>query len=498
MVNEARGPTALPAEAATATARPLAWRTGLAAVPLFCSMFAGWTLLRALAAFFPQLLGPTPLEPAVLVRAGVLGGFVAWLLRGREAQAWVADALRLPLAALTIFVVLPSGGFRKVLAGGLDTSWMAALALAIEHRLVFGRDFVFTYGPLGYFVSRVPPAGLAWTIPVHDLLLFADLLYVIGKVYRRSAPALGALTLGALAVMTPAMYLEEAPSIWFVLIGAHGALCITEGRAWHATAAAVISIFLCFSKLNVGLIAIVPVIGLLAWITWTHRARRSIWLAIPTYLAALVIAGWLLNVDLVGYLHTTMHVVDGYNDAMDATMPFVRPHFLHWELTLVAISAAAMATALRGLWRDPRTIFVGFVVALALFLGFKQGHVRHWGSFIYLAPFPLWLWATYAGRGRFRLAPLAFSLLAAAVLLPARLGPETFSRKSRDLGVYVTHLRQVIEGRVPRDRQGVLAPAVREAIGQRTVDVPMYDATIAYLEGLNYAPRPVIQSVRSV
>ena len=38
----------------------------------------------------------------------------------------------------------------------LDGSWIRAINMAIHNGLVFGRDFVFTYGPLGFLDTRNP------------------------------------------------------------------------------------------------------------------------------------------------------------------------------------------------------------------------------------------------------------------------------------------------------------------------------------------------------
>jgi len=37
---------------------------------------------------------------------------------------------------------------------GIDSSWNIALHLAYKYHLVFGKDFVFTYGPLGILTTE--------------------------------------------------------------------------------------------------------------------------------------------------------------------------------------------------------------------------------------------------------------------------------------------------------------------------------------------------------
>src|SRR5262245_52061436 len=42
------------------------------------------------------------------------------------------------------------------LTAGLDASWVTALNLAFLHRLRFGHDLLFTYGPLGFVDAAEP------------------------------------------------------------------------------------------------------------------------------------------------------------------------------------------------------------------------------------------------------------------------------------------------------------------------------------------------------
>ena len=73
------------------------------------------------------------------------------------------------LGALLAMLSWP--GTRATLAptAGLDPSWQAALAMAAHHRLDFGTDIIWTYGPFGFLVSR----SLYYPIPAAlDTTLF--------------------------------------------------------------------------------------------------------------------------------------------------------------------------------------------------------------------------------------------------------------------------------------------------------------------------------------
>src|SRR6185436_3594654 len=85
---------------------------------------------------------------------------------------------RLRLAVLALSAVglwiallrLPS-----IAAGsGFDDAWLLAFAFFLKHSAQAGRDYVFTYGPLGYFMQRSYDGDLfaakyAWEIVVKGI-----------------------------------------------------------------------------------------------------------------------------------------------------------------------------------------------------------------------------------------------------------------------------------------------------------------------------------------
>jgi hypothetical protein len=65
---------------------------------------------------------------------------VAWIAQAKFVLLSLAMCLSLPAT----FTVLPDMG--------LDPSWQISLQLAAIQDKDFGREFVFTYGPLGYLL----------------------------------------------------------------------------------------------------------------------------------------------------------------------------------------------------------------------------------------------------------------------------------------------------------------------------------------------------------
>src|SRR4026207_1478431 len=77
----------------------------------------------------------------------------------------LASAVGFVLIALLIWLSrlnLPG----QIASNQLDTSWSQALSYAFEHRMQAGKDYVFTFGPLGYFQTGVYSPG-SWAIRIY-------------------------------------------------------------------------------------------------------------------------------------------------------------------------------------------------------------------------------------------------------------------------------------------------------------------------------------------
>jgi hypothetical protein len=70
-------------------------------------------------------------------------------------------ALGLARLLPSALLVLVTWEVRRVVPRtGFDNSWQLALNLAVEHGLDFGRDVVFTYGPLGFLAQPLIVSAL--------------------------------------------------------------------------------------------------------------------------------------------------------------------------------------------------------------------------------------------------------------------------------------------------------------------------------------------------
>ena len=86
--------------------------------------------------------------------------------------------------ALIALIWLALIRFPTAPTAGLDPAWRLALSYAIEHCWQFGKDIVFTYGPLGYLLAGTNSGGLytqhlVWQLGAN--LLFAIAIWFLGR-----------------------------------------------------------------------------------------------------------------------------------------------------------------------------------------------------------------------------------------------------------------------------------------------------------------------------
>lgn len=414
------------------------------------------------------------------------------------------------LAFLLGFVLLSPVSLIAPPATGLDPSWAIGIHLARQEQLTFGRDFVFTYGPLGFLFTRLPIAASYWQYLLRDLLLMA-LVALVLALSLRQVPTLWALLLTLLAILVssgtvihhPVVYLPTFIFLAFLVV------LLAFLHSQHLAAlvlAAALALLLFFAKANVGLPALALMLAFLAGLLifpGRHR-RRTLAAFVILFLLALAGGSLLLRTDLPGYLAGAWHLTSAYNDAMFLPLAStgLDPDVLTMAVTLFIALAAAGLIHRRQL-AARRVALLGYLlIGLVLFLVFKHGFVRadvnHVRSFFPLAALAIALLAPFQ-RGRLRrdlYAILVLALLFSTAFYADLYQPRYVFRRFREFQRYLT----TNMAEQPRDVSlAALEPhrlpeSVRAAIGDGTVDVVPWEISYVLANDLAYNPRPVIQS----
>ncbi|HET7417595.1 MAG TPA: hypothetical protein VFJ61_08230 [Solirubrobacterales bacterium] len=391
---------------------------------------------------------------------------------------------------------------------GLDASWNAGLAMGAHDSLQFGRELVFTYGPLGFLGSPY-----VWYSQQGVLaFLFSGAVYV-GFCIALVAALGRALPLIVAAVLAFFLIGALPPLEQALLLAVIAGLALLERerspRALNAfvVGAASFAAVEALVKLSTG--PVIAAVFLLALI----GARAGGW-RIAAYLvlfAVEVLALWLVSgqslAAIPDFIANTREIVSGYSSAMIREVD-VAP----WKVTVASMAAAVTTVALvaacaAGRFRDRRALIAAAaLMALAGFSVFKEGVVRTDAghlSLYFSTACVLWIAIPWTrARWPWLLAGAAAIALAGLPVrtaeTPTNLDPVANVRNAgeqlRNLFSPGRRADLIAAGRAGMKATYRLDPRTRAALAGRTVAVEPWEAGAAWAYEMDWKPVPVFQN----
>jgi hypothetical protein len=412
------------------------------------------------------------------------------------------------------FLFFPPG-FYNVPAHGLDESWGIALHLAHQYHFVFGKDFDFTYGPLGILTSRKPVAVNKFVYLLFDLYFLTTSFFVIRKIFKEHFNAGTVIFL----YLCMALLGMQQPELWYFFFFLFYLLSFLRepNQPIYISQAALLSLIGFYVKINLGAMEIL--IFLLALHYFLIRGKVKIKgyvIILIAYIGSIFVSAAFLRVDLKGYLRSCLQFIDGYNDAMGraASNPFVV--YIYAACLIFLILLYRFVPRLlklyreKGLWKNADELFTYAVVALSAFIVFKSGFVRsdtHMSVF-FKAISPvialLFLFSIHK-EGKRISAAIAWITLSIAYLCVNTMPGVTgiykdilnFSFLGNRFQQVELYFQQV--GNYDNDQAAYKKTIsgnneLRSIIGDSSVDIIPCEIAEIYFNGLHYNPRPVIQS----
>lgn len=402
---------------------------------------------------------------------------------------------------------------------GLDSSWNAGLAMAIEDGLAFGTEVVFAYGPLGFLRGQgVWFTDLAAIALLYSAALYACFCVALVWALRRTLPPLGAALVALLVV--GALPLLELPLLLAALV-CLGALARQPSQrtvwllvAGGASFAAVEALIKLSTGPQIVLLFPLALVGL--------RARWWQLLAYFGLLAAELLGLWLLSgqslAAIPDFLANTWQVVSGYSAAMLREVDVAA-----WKVTGATLGAALVSIALVGAaargslfahrpHEEPRAVDARAswaaiaLVALCAFAIFKQGVVRTDAahlSLFFSAACVLWLALPWAkANWRWMLAGAgAIALLGIPVRPPGLPTNLDLAANLRDAGQAARALASGSRrGQLMEDGRASMKGVYRldrptlAALRGHTVTIEPWEIGVAWAYRLDWRPLPVLQN----
>lgn len=398
---------------------------------------------------------------------------------------WLQHACVALVTALIFLPPAPSEG----ISTGLDNSWVTTMNYAVQHNWIFGRDIIFTFGPLAFLSTRFGhgiPQSWFW---MGDLLLLLTSAVGSLQLLRSFGWRMVAVWLLTLYILRCSVYqFETALFLSFLLLVLLG---IRKPSLIISLSIVLTGTTLLFIKVNYGIISLAILFGYLL----VKPKPEGTWSAknIAVYACALVLPivfARFLNTDLLAYLRSSIDIIAGYNEAMNKFQPepIVLKTFI-FAAGLLLIVGLIVAANIRKFIGSAARLFSLGIIAVALFILFKQSFTR---ADLHVLAFPA------------SVTTLLFLLYLFSI--------ETFDKKSKALIVlsaitslallwpYANPLAPVhaIASRLAKPNlapiTNTLPKRMRDHIGNDTVDIITWESSLVYLERLNYNPRPIFQS----
>ncbi len=424
-------------------------------------------------------------------------------------------------------VKLPATGLRD----SLPQSWEAVLSYAAAHHLQWGRDIVFTFGPLGFLTSDYYWGNFYWPIVLwaggFALALTSGLLPLLARVPKViRLPVYAALPL----LTVPACSDLGFDAFHILAITLLGILCLPAERPGMLRLTTTGLVFTVLSLIKFTF-CIYSVFALLAIATANGKVWRNTAILIgSSVLSLLGLCSWtgqnLWNVFL--YVAGGTEIAAGYSAAMGLA-PGV------WDarigIALLILLLALVFSTLLGSpnWRE-RTHRVAIVCA-GIFLAWKEGFVRADAethvvvflvySFFLAALLPAllgfdWVAEELNERENILSAPVGNMLLrrrASALtfgclffsLTPLAIFKSDFksavqrgfvAKTSDTFSAFIrpATYKLELEHQLESMRDKAELPKIRAIVNGDAIDALNVDQDAAILNGLNYKPHPVFHN----
>ena len=428
------------------------------------------------------------------------------------------------------FVKLPVTAPRD----SLPQSWEAVISFAAAHHLQWGRDIVYTYGPLGFLTSDFYWGNFFWPILLWAVALAVVLTLATLKFLERLVPIARLGFCVVLILLTsPTGQDLTFDAVYFFAITVLGVACVPSERPGIPWLTATGFVFAVMSLVKFSFLiycsytlAVLFAASLLAG-CWKNAAVLFGGAA-ASLLVLWFAAGQSLS-SMPRFLIHSLQLASGYSSAM-SVKPY--PADVHLGIPLlICVSGLVVAQWLAsdaGIRRLDRVALAGAGIFLAWKEGFVRADIHVIVFFIYGFLFtalnpamltgasddPLSQARAEAGAtpqftrciaiGRRLALPLtaASLLLAFAPFLFHRRGFITaaengFPARLADTATAIVlpaRFRQGLDNDLGMRRYRLRLPRIAATVGSASIAALNYDQDAAILNGLNYAPQPVFQS----
>ncbi|WP_345078196.1 hypothetical protein [Nemorincola caseinilytica] len=383
---------------------------------------------------------------------------------------------------------------------GLDASWMRIMNEAHMHHWVFGRDIVFTYGPLAMLDTHYS-TDLRWLILGADLSIAFGYCYLMYRYMPRGKLWL-LLLLPAIIIMRYGHFAQLALLLFILYIGI--LLLREDANRLCAVLCGFYAGTVFYVKVNYGLIVLFLLPIMIAILLW--QRRRYAWWVLGAFVVVFGSIWLMVDIDMVGYIKNSLPIIANYEEAMFAPVQPGKITYKH-AMYLFVLTGCMLAGHMYDVVKNRKNIVASTTfMALCLlycFLAFKNSFVRydllHSRQLFATYPFLFMFLCGILGYGRSTVAIIASCVVIALSAWALPGDDASLSRLSlNDMSYHAwpeNYYKQLFSApRTATYPEVAIGKDTLPELETGTVDIFPHDAAYLLVNGLHYRPRPIPQS----
>lgn len=416
-----------------------------------------------------------------------------------------------------IFLIL-AVGLNDILvytSPGLDNSWAQSLLLAIQKNEIFGEQFIFNYGPLGYLnIRTIGPSSSKLFILLLVIFSTYNFYHIWVSLSEKYPQKKVFFLLATLFLFLPFGSISDFSFsyLYFLVYWLYRA--IESGKIKYFVIAGFIVLLLFYVKLNLSLISVLVFLSALI-VSYFNNIISIVQFFIFSLLLffAIWISSIYLNVELIGYLKTSFLIIDSYPDGMSALIVNKYEIIFFVCIEFIALYFIGIYLYKNFSWSFDVIYFILILLGV-LFLMYKQAHTS---------------WSPINEYGFLNFLPWLFLLV--IIIIPNKiisskiinyfliitcfctLGQQYFwyLLVNKDIGKYVSlplniklkpieHLKGMISYDFSKhfdSNPKKMPKELLRKIGNSTVDIFQTKIDYIFFNQLNYEHRPIIQSYQA-
>lgn len=387
--------------------------------------------------------------------------------------------------------------FLSLPENGIDPSWRIAINLAHQQNLKFGEDFIFTYGPLGYLESGLPDHVSVITLIMFRLFLIGNAIWFLLQVQRKLNDQFRFFLLLTVFVFFNFLFSNQVDFQLYFFFLLHLFSYLKERKLASLVFVVVIAVLSFYIKVSTGIILNVLLLGSLLYLAITRLIKWPHLLITISSAAILhLLLSFTLPISTGSYIKNGLDLINYYNDVMFFGPP---PYVVFSAFAVIALIVFLFLVNPLSVIKSKQELFLFGHVFGFLFVVFKQSFVRpdmiHIPVFFSSAICLVLLLYLFTNLEKTRTYALhVLPLLMLLCCLPEISRGAFFNNIGKQVKQLVRYDAEAARNFEEQKNTLALPQRIVDSVGGKTVDVVPSEISYIYYYGLNYHPRPAIQS----